>query len=708
MNDGVIVTGVGLVSALGTGVEAHRAALHHGQDGIRPVARFDTSKMGTRLGGTWPGWDGRVQPEPGPELDLTETAADFPLHELALVAAREAWQGAGLGRVEPRRAALVFGTCFGHGFSEFHAVADRIAAGLELAGPRITISTACASSTNAIGLGCDLLLRGRADVVVAGGADALLREAFAGFSALGVLSADKCAPFSEPVGTTLGEGAGFVVLERAGDAARRGAMPWASVHGYGLSADGFHETTPDPSGAGVARAIRGALLHAGWAPERIDFVSAHATGTTNNDRIEWSVLERELGARGAPPPVSGSKSQLGHTQGAAGALELILALLCQQEGRVPSTLHFRGPRPGCPSDPVASARPRVHAVSRALKLSAAFGGANAVLAYGAPEIAPAPRRARASRVVVRGAGVVGPSGAFASPTAGDLAGRKAAGPCAEVDLGRIGVDPRRLDRSARWLTAASVLALGNGGRPLDAEGGARTGLFVGATRMPGESSRRCHAAIRRHGVAGTSASAFARMSVNAPAGACSRALGLLGPTTTVSLGPGSGLLAVVLAAEWLALREDADRMVAGGLDEQSGSPGEGDAAEAEGAACLLLERAGDAGDPAVIVAAGWGIAGPEDAEEAVRQALGGRAAVDGVLVDGEARDVQALTRRLAPGAPLGLVDASAFWGDAEASRSAVLAALAVAHLEAGAARSVLVVAAGGASSVALLLERSGR
>jgi 3-oxoacyl-[acyl-carrier-protein] synthase II len=695
----VVVTGIGIASPLGTGAEVHRAALWAGRDGLRAVDRFDTRRMSTRLAGTWPGWDGRVQPEPGPDRDLASTADDFPLHELALVAAREAWGDAGLAAMDPRRAALVFGTCFGHGFHEFHEVTDRIAAGLDLAGPRVTISTACASSTNAIGMARDLLLRGHADVVVAGGADALLREAFAGFSALGVLSAEKCAPFSEPPGTTLGEGAGFVVVERQADASRRRARVWASLHGYGLSADGFHETTPDPTGAGLARAIRGALHDAGWEAGSVDFVSAHATGTTNNDRIEWSVIERELGAHGAPPPASASKSQIGHTQGAAGALELILALLCQREGAIPSTLHFRGPRPGCPDDPVAATRPRAHPVARALKLSAAFGGANAVLAYGAPDTAPVSRRAAPSRVVVRGVGVVGPTGSFREPGVLDLTRTRGTGPCTEVDLGHIGVDPRRLDRSARWLTAASALALGDDGRPLRGEDMARTGLFVGATRMPEESSRRCHEAIRRNGVAGTSASAFARMSVNAPAGACSRALGLLGPTTTVSIGEGSGLLALVLAAEWLARRSDVRCIVAGGVDERRGTPPD----EAEGAACLALERSDSNGRGVVV--AGWGIAGPDDAGAATRQALGSRTGVDGVVVDGEVRGIAALTPWIARAAGLGLVDGSLFWGTATASRSCVMAAFAAAHLRAGSAASVLVVSGRGASSVALLLER---
>ncbi len=580
--DAVVVTGMGAASSLGSGIDAHRAALWAGRDGFRRVERFDTAQMTTHIGAMWPAWDGRTQPEVSRERDLAATAADFPLHELALVAAREAWSVAGVdASLDRRRVALVFGTCFGHGFKEFSAVAERIAAGLDIAGPRITISTACSSSTNAIGLARDLLLHGHADVVVTGGADSLLREALAGFSALGVLSAEPCAPFSDPPGTTLGEGAAFLILERARDAARRSATTYASICGYGLSADGFHETTPDPTGAGVARAIRGALDDAGWNANDIDFVSAHATGTANNDRIEWSVIERELGASRAPT-VSGSKGQVGHTQGAAGALELVLALICHREGYVPPTLHFRGARAGCPADPVAASEPRAANVSRALKLSAAFGGANAVLAYGCGVFAPHAPRARA-HVVVTGGGVVGPHGAVRLPNVLALTEKRSTGACRDVDLDALGVDGRRLDRSSRWLTAAAALSLTQDTRR-DAMD--RTGLFVAATRMPEESSRRCTESIRLRGIAGTSATAFARMSVNAPTGACSRALGLLGPTSTLSIGEGSGLLALALAAEWLAWRDDASVIVAGGVDEPSGSIAD----EAEGAACLALKR----------------------------------------------------------------------------------------------------------------------
>jgi 3-oxoacyl-[acyl-carrier-protein] synthase II len=689
MSDAVVVTGMGAASALGTGIEEHRAALWAGRDGFRAVTRFDTKSMHATLGATWRGWDGRVQPMPSRELDLAATATPFPLHELALVAAREAWSNANVA-CDPLRVALVFGTCFGHGYTDFSAVADRIASALEISGPRITISTACSSSTNAIGLARDLLRSGHADVVIAGGADSLLREAFAGFSALGVLNEGPCAPFSEPVGTTLGEGAAFFVLERASDAVRRGASTWATICGYGLSADAFHETTPDPSGEGVARAIRGALLDAGWNARDVDYVNAHATGTANNDRIEWQAIERELSKGGHAPLVSGSKGHLGHTQGAAGALELVLALLCQREGRVPPTLHFRGAREGCPADPIAQSEPRVASVARALKLSAAFGGANAVLAYARDAIAPA-LRMRAP-VVVSGGAAVGSAGAFRMTDS--LA--RSSGACGAIDLHALGVDPRKLDRSARFLTAAAALAISRDARRDEIE---RTGLFVAGTRMPPESSKRCTESIRARGVAGTSASAFARMSVNAPAGACAQSLGLLGPTTTISMGEGSGLLAIVLAAEWLAWREDGKRIVAGAVDELIGRVAD----EAEGAACLALERV-SAPEPAAVVASSWAIAGPNRASEAASRAMEGRTHVDGVAIDGDARDLE---KWIAPSASkaIGVIDARDLWGAAEATRSCVMTLVAAGHVAAGRARTMLVVASRGGSSVALVLER---
>jgi hypothetical protein len=189
------------------------------------------------------------------------------------------------------------------------------------------------------------------------------------------------------------------------------------------------------------------------------------------------------------------------------------------------------------------------------------------------------------------------------------------------------------------------------------------------------------------------------MSVNAPAGACSQALGLLGPTSTLSSGESSGLLALVLAAEWLASRDDADAIIAGGVDELSGAPD-----DAEGAACLALTRSAEAGE---IVVVGWGIAGRDCAHEAVERAMAGRSFVEGLIVDGEAPVALALKKWTATSG-LGVIEASRFWGAAESTRSSVMAVVAAAHIAARHAQSVLVVAARGASSVAMVLERGPR
>jgi 3-oxoacyl-[acyl-carrier-protein] synthase II len=354
----------------------------------------------------------------------------------------------------------------------------------------VTISTACASSTNALGLGKDLLDAGVADVVLAGGADTLTPEIFAGFHALGLLSAAPCAPFSHPPGTTLGEGAGFLVLERADEARARGALPLAALLGYGLSADAYHPTTPDPTGAGVARALRGALDDAGVTPEEIDYLNAHGTGTPANDPAEWRAVEIVFGDGAARLPVSSTKSMLGHAQGAAGVLEAITTLLCMRHGVIPPTLHFAGPRPRAPSDPVGEARPRPWKVRRAVCNNSAFGGANAAVVLGEAALAGvAPPRLRRP-VTILGAGAVGPHGDTLDDLARAIAtGTRLHGHAPEVRVEALvpTADPRGLDRGSRMLTEAAARALDGAGIALRGSARERAGLFVGAARVSAES-----------------------------------------------------------------------------------------------------------------------------------------------------------------------------------------------------------------------------
>ena len=693
------ITGMGAVSALGTGCAALWEAIEAGRDGLRAVDRFDTAAFTSELAGLWPGWAGLRQAVASTERDLAAVAEDFPLVHLLEQAAREALEQARLtpADVPPGRTAILLGTCFGQGFRAFAEVAQELGRRLGLSGPQIVFSTACSSSTNAVGLGRDLILGGRADVVLALGGDVLLREVFAGFNALGVVSPQKCAPFSTPVGITLAEGAGALVIEAPERGARRGAADLVDVLGYGLSADAFHETTPDPTGRGIARAIRGALADAQLGPADVTYVSAHATGTESNDRTEWQAICETLGER---VTVSANKSQLGHAQGAAGILELIVCVLAMRRGVVPPTLHFRGPRPGCPEDPVAGDRPRPRRVEVALNLSAAFGGANAVVAVG-PARPPAAAHRGRRPVVVAGMGLLGPTGAGLPA----LRDRPAQGEVPAFDLREMvpTADPRRLDPSGRLLTAAAGLALREAEIELRGKQRERAGIFLGATRMPAESANRCATSIDQHGVGAASATAFSRMSVNAPAGACAKLLGLLGPSTTLSTGAGSGLLAIALAAEWLSHRLDADCLIAGGVDERpvAGAPA-GFGSDTSGAACVLLRGAAEGGPRPEIEITGWGMAAAGDVAGAVGDACRGASVPRLVFAE----------TPLAPGqlqgfgAPekLEVFDVSRVWGNAEATRSAVAFCLALDCLRKAMAEAALVVSPGQTACTAVRLQ----
>jgi 3-oxoacyl-[acyl-carrier-protein] synthase II len=650
----VVVTGLGAVSALGRGCDALWAAVERGCDGIRTVGRFSTEGFGVHLAAMVPGLDGAGEAE-----ELCEA--------MAVEAAREAWERARAGDsgVPPERVGLVVGTSIGDRELRYGALAKGVARALSIEGPVITVSTACSSSTNAIGLALDLL-QDSADLVVAGGADLLTPEVFAGFHALGVLSAEKCAPFSSPPGTTLGEGAGFVVLETKDSAGRRGAEPFASILGYGLSGDAFHETTPDPTGRGIARSMAAALEDAGLAPRDIGYINAHGTGTESNDPSEWKGILRIFGDRSALIPVSSSKSFFGHAQGAAGVLEIIATIMAMRRGVVPQTLHYKGPRPLSPVDPVASEKPRPQACDHALCLNSAFGGANAALVVSHPS---GRGRAAARRsLCILGAGVVGPHGtdlpAFSCALEKGLATGSRT-PKIEIDRLLPTADPRGLDPVTVNLTAAAVLALGDAGLTVRGALKDRAGLVAGLSRVSPESLKAFRDSIAARGLPRVSASAFSRIVLNAPAGSCMKLLSLRGPTSTISTGPGSGLAAIVYAAMILSARSGVEIIVAGGADELA----ENERREGlfDGGACVVLgpDRAGSR--PSAMLA-GWGLAGRGSPDKAAERAL--------VMAGMGLGDIQAVFGsdglRGAGGIPH--VDPSALLGKAGAAAAACVAA----------------------------------
>jgi 3-oxoacyl-[acyl-carrier-protein] synthase II len=633
-----------------------------------------------------------------PGYDKVEKG-DNPCSEFALQAAREAWVHARLDEadVARERIGLVIGTSMGDVDFRYHGFTENVGDELGIEGPRLTISTACSSSTGALGLGLELLHEA-ADVVIAGGADLLTPWVFAGFHALGVMCPEKCSPFSVPPGMTLGEGAGFVVLESRELAARRRVPPLAVITGYGLSGDAHHETSPDPTGKGIARSITSTLLDAGLKPGAIDYVNAHGTGTANNDPAEWQGVLRALGEHARSVPISSTKSVLGHAQGAAGVLELIASIMAMQRGLVPQTLHFKGARPLCPGDPVAQSSPRKATCRHFLSLNAAFGGANAAVAVSHADTSG--RSVSLRPVHLLGVGAIGPHGKALDDLQKSIDdGVPVLGPTRpyEIDMFVPTADPRGLDPATCHLTAAAALAVKDAGVKIRGDLRDRAGLIVGITR----TSQACFDAFKHsvdtRGLGRVSATAFARVVLNAPAGSCSKLLSLRGPNTTLSTGDGSGLAAIICAAQILSSREDVELILAGGTDELPEKPARD---ETDGAAMVVL---GASPQESAIEVAGWGVAGPGRLEDAIHQAL----AAAGVEPDA----VQAI---FSPDGRDGLngnlktipcMDPTRVLGRAEAASAALASVIAAIAIREGRVDTALVTSARSRSMTAALILR---
>ncbi len=400
----VAVTGIGVVSPVGVGRQAFWRALLAGESGIAPVESFDTSRFKVRLGAEVRGfdpapWCERLRPE-----DLGRAS------QMAVAAARLALADAGLdpATVDAERAGVAMGTTSGEPLEierfndellgdgrarlngalvtryPCHRIPAQVAAELGFAGVNVMLPNACAAGNYAVAFARDALASGRAEVMLAGGADAFSRITYTGFARLGAITTDRCAPFDrERKGMVPGEGAGVLVLETLDGARARGARVYAEVVGYGLSCDAHHMTAAHPEGEGPARAMAQALADAGLAPEDVDYISAHGTGTPTNDKLETLAVKRAFGEAAARVPMSSVKSMLGHTMGAASALEAAVCCLAIDEGWLPPTINYVNPDPECDLDYVPNEARRA-TVRVAMNNAYAFGGANASVLFAAP------------------------------------------------------------------------------------------------------------------------------------------------------------------------------------------------------------------------------------------------------------------------------------------------------------------------------------
>lgn len=597
MSEAVAITGWGAVSALGVGRAALWPALRDGQTGIRAIERFSTEGLTVHRGGCVPGHDARDESPAA----LCDTFAGLAAEE----ALRHAGHDGALSGVLGAHTALVFGTSILVD-TTLERPAARLADRLGLTGPVLTVSTACTSSTYALGLARDLLLdeRQRVDRVLAGGADVLTLELLAGFHALGVLTREDCQPFGLVKGTSLGEGAGFVVLERHAEAGERTR---AVLLGYGLSGDAFHETSPEPRGRGVAQATRAALHDARVGASSVRYVNLHGTGTEANDPAECTAMRVVFGAEGVERVLfSSSKGHLGHAQGAAGVLELVTTLEALEHGHFPGTAGLQALRPSVQLPVLGAAcvaeQPRTPFVS----CNSAFAGSNAalVVAHGASW----PPRAEADRTPAL----------FVRSVFTDVAGREDADTTA-LRLTELRAparaDTRGHDRATRLLLHGVLGALTHAELALRGAARERTGLFVGMLRPSPESSAAFRSSLDQRGPARPDVSAFARVVLNAALGAVAKTLDVRGPESSLVSGEGSGLAALYAAARVLETRDDVDQIVVAAVDVLDDANAEPGLPERDAVVALVLGKEPPPREVAVRLA-GLGIAGSGRSDQA--------------------------------------------------------------------------------------------
>jgi len=401
----VAVTGLGVVSPVGNDIPTMWDALVHGRSGIARIAGFDPSPYDSQVAGEV------RELEMSEYMDRKELRRTDRFTHLAIAAATQALRDAKLDQVRDAERA---GTAISSGLGGIATMVDQImvmdqrgpsrlspffvpmlmanAASAQVAmrfglkGPSLTHISACASSSHAIGEGGDIIRRGQADVMVAGGSEACaIPVVVAAFAAMKTLTRHNDDPegASRPFdkdrdGFVLAEGAAVVVLEEREHARARGARIYGELVGYGATADAYHITAPSPEGEGNARAMRMALDEAGLRPEDIDYINAHGTSTQPNDREETAAIKQVFGEHAYKLLVSSTKSMTGHLLGAAGALEAIACLLAIRDGCIPPTINYQTPDPGLDLDYVPNTA-RAKAITTALSNSMGFGGHNASL-----------------------------------------------------------------------------------------------------------------------------------------------------------------------------------------------------------------------------------------------------------------------------------------------------------------------------------------
>ncbi|REJ73895.1 MAG: beta-ketoacyl-[acyl-carrier-protein] synthase family protein [Acidobacteria bacterium] len=401
LSDPIVITGLGAVTPIGAGVDALWQGLLEGRHGFGPVRSFDTSAYPVHVGAEVHDF------EPERWLQSLGPQGVGRATQLAIAAARMAVADAALdlAALDATRVGVAMGTTSGEpreveqlndlyldgrlealgdefiGRYPSHLIPAFVAVELGLQGPNTLLPAACAAGNYALAHALDQLRDGEVDLMLAGGSDAFSRITYTGFARLRAIAPEVVQPFDKGrKGMIPGEGAAMLVLERASSARARGARIWAEVAGYGLSCDAHHMTAAHPEGAGAARAMEVALETSGIGREEVSWISAHGTGTPTNDRLETAAVRRVFGDAADGVPISSIKGNLGHTMGAASAIEAVVCALAIHHQTVPPTLNYREPDPQCDLDCVPEG-PRRMPVRVAMSNAYAFGGNNASVIF---------------------------------------------------------------------------------------------------------------------------------------------------------------------------------------------------------------------------------------------------------------------------------------------------------------------------------------
>jgi 3-oxoacyl-[acyl-carrier-protein] synthase II len=400
MSNKIVITGMNMITSLGLDLQTCWANMVAGENGVRRISLFDPAGLQTQVAAQVPG---SFEEYASGYVKKRMADQTTRITKMCYVCAKDAVQQAGVNfdSFDRSRCAVILGVVSTANSSAEKGTTSKntilksmsnsmsawISLEYKLRGPNFTVTSACASSAYAIGIACDMIRSGVADLVITGGADSIInREEIEGFNELYALSVNPdpekaCCPFSaDRDGFVIGEGAGIMILESEASALRRNAGIYAELAGYAMTSEGYNIMAPMKDGEGISETLEAALRNSGVSREEIDYINAHGTSTTLNDKYETMAIKKVFGERAYQIPVSSTKSMIGHTVGAAGVIEAVVTVMSMMNDLVTPTIHLDNPDPELDLDYVPG-RSRKHLIRCALSNSFAFGGHNAVLVF---------------------------------------------------------------------------------------------------------------------------------------------------------------------------------------------------------------------------------------------------------------------------------------------------------------------------------------